>query len=150
MISPCFNHFMKPTKYKNEKIFSSCYAKLEKYKNTKKYVLSFFAELKEYKNTNIKHVSSCFAKLKNTKQCLEMFPFEALQTFRVSSLSFEFHAFPNVCLCGLQIINQIKLKIKKYTFANQKRCLKFTASAKKFVFNERSRRQLRKVFVSLR
>ena len=124
--------------------------KTEKYKNTKKYVLSFFAKLKEYKNTKIKHVSSCFAKLKNSKQCFEMFPFEALQTFRVSSLSFEFHAFPNVCLCGLQIINQIKLKIKKYTFANQKRCLKFTASAKKFVFNECSRRQLCKVFVSLR
>ena len=101
MISPCFNHFMKPTKYKNEKIFSSCYAKLEKYKNTKKYVLSFFAELKEYKNTNIKHVSSCFAKLKNTKQCLEMFPFEALQTFRVSSLSFDLHSFLTVFLCGL-------------------------------------------------
>ena len=82
-----------------------------------------------------------------------MFHSEALQTFRVSSLSFEFHAFPNVCLCGLQIINQIKLKIKKYTFANQKRCLKFTASAKKFVFNECSRRQLRKVlfrFVNFR
>ena len=85
-----------------------------------------------------------------------MFPFQALQTFRVSSLSFEFHTFPDVFLCGLQIIsksNQIKLKIKKYTFANQKRFLKFTACAKKFVFNECLRRKLRKVlfrFVNFR
>ena len=130
--------------------------KTEKYKTTKKFVLSFLAELKEYKNTKIKHVSSCFAELKKSKQCFEMFHSEALQTFRVSSLSFEFHAFPNVSLCGLQIIsksNQIKLKIKKYTFANQKRFLKFTACAKKFVFNECSSRQLRKVlfrFVNFR
>ena len=74
------------------------FAKLTKYKNTKKY---FQVVPRNWKNIKIrKHVSICFAKLKNTKQCFELFLFVVLHTFfkfcifssRLLPL-FEFHTF---------------------------------------------------------
>ena len=129
-----FGHFAKLTKYKNKKIFSSC--------------LSYIAERKEYKNTKIKHVFSCFSKLTNTKHCFEMFPFEVLQTFfKCCSFSSIFIPFIRISydfLClrlwsvfvpfvwvsyvFLEFLTFKKIQLpKKYTSANQKRCLKFTA-----------------------
>ena len=94
----------------------------------------------------IKHVSSCFAKLTNTKHCFEMFTFEVLKlSLNVVKLSFipfirisyvfqclhlwsVFVPFLWVSYVFLEFLNLKKSScLKKYTSANQKRCLKFTA-----------------------